>query len=289
MDTRVCKLATTLIILVLLFRKTEGEERYKRASSLGDTCVDDLDCTVHFGNHAECIIGKSGGGVCGCRIGAHFKEDICYETARLGQKCTVNNNCELATGEPAYCVKSVCTCRDGYRPNQNGTECIRIRQLDEPCETDLECVANNSRCGYVCRCTVNYILSRQKDKCLKAADKMGDPCEENEQCSMFLHKATCDATGNCSCPTGFHHIPPNSKCYPNIGLGEMCDNNDQCVVSSAVCSAGICQCEPGFIRSADNSQCNVADNGQKAVHHSWNVLLMTLMLPTIFQYLDAST
>jgi len=31
------------------------------------------------------------------------------------------------------------------------------------------------------------------------------------------------------------------------------------------------------------------DNGQKAVHHSWNVLLVTLALPTIFQYLNAST
>jgi hypothetical protein len=31
------------------------------------------------------------------------------------------------------------------------------------------------------------------------------------------------------------------------------------------------------------------DNGQKALHDSWNVLLITLALPTIFQYLNAST
>jgi len=31
------------------------------------------------------------------------------------------------------------------------------------------------------------------------------------------------------------------------------------------------------------------NNAQKAVHHSWNILLVTLMLPTIFQYHDAST
>lgn len=290
MDTRVCKPATTLIIMVLLFRQAEGVERYKRAPSLGDVCVEDIDCTVYFGNQAECITRQSGAGECGCRKGAHFKDGRCYETALIGQKCTVNNNCQLANGQPAYCVKSVCTCQNGYQPNQDGTECIRIRQLDEPCDTDVECVANNSRCGYVCRCRVNYIQSRQKDECLKAADRMGDPCQENEQCSMFLSRAVCDATGQCSCSTGFHHIPPYNKCYPSIGLGEMCEDNAECVVPSAVCSEGRCECEPSFTASADNSQCNVADNnGQKAVLHSWNVLLVTLTLPTIVQYLDAST
>lgn len=273
--------------MVLLFRQTEGEERYKRASSLGDVCSEDVDCTVSLGNHAKCTIGKGGFGECGCMTGAHFKDGRCYETALIGQKCTVNNNCHLATGQPAYCDKSVCTCQNGYRPNQNGTECIRIRKLDEPCATDRECVTNNSRCSDVCRCRVDYIQSHQKDKCLKAADKMDDLCVENEQCTMFMPRAMCDFTGHCSCISGFHHIPPNSRCYPNIGLGEWCEENAECVVPSAVCSEGICQCERGFIPSADNA-CN-GDNGQKAVHHSWNVLLVSLALLTIFQYLDAST
>jgi hypothetical protein len=30
-------------------------------------------------------------------------------------------------------------------------------------------------------------------------------------------------------------------------------------------------------------------SGQKAVHHSWNVLLVTLTLPTIFQYLSSAS
>jgi len=51
------------------------------APSLGDACVEDIDCTVNFGNHAECIIGKSGAGECGCRKGAHFRGARCYETA----------------------------------------------------------------------------------------------------------------------------------------------------------------------------------------------------------------
>lgn len=50
-----------------------------------------------------------------------------------------------------------------------------------------------------------------------AADKMGDPCVEDEQCTMFLAQATCGAEGRCSCSPGYHHIWPNSKCFRDIG------------------------------------------------------------------------
>jgi hypothetical protein len=39
------------------------------------------------------------------------------------------------------------------------------------------------------------------------------------------------------------------------GMREMCEDNAECVVPSTVCRDGICQCEQGFILSADNSQC----------------------------------
>jgi hypothetical protein len=40
------------------------------------------------------------------------------------------------------------------------------------------------------------------------------------------------------------------------GLSEMCEENAECVVPSAVCSEGVCQCEPSFVPSADYSHCN---------------------------------
>jgi hypothetical protein len=36
----------------------------------------------------------------------------------------------------------------------------------------------------------------------------------------------------------------------------MCEDNAECVIPSAVCSEGRCECEPSFIPSADSSQCN---------------------------------
>lgn len=55
--------------------------KFTGSPSPGDPCVEDIDCSIYFGNHAECIIGISGAGECGCKVGAHFKEDRCYETA----------------------------------------------------------------------------------------------------------------------------------------------------------------------------------------------------------------
>ncbi|XP_021932929.1 multiple epidermal growth factor-like domains protein 6 isoform X2 [Zootermopsis nevadensis] len=206
----------------------------------------------------------------------------------IGGKCKVHNNCYLASGMPAYCDKSECTCPNSHHPNQNGTDCIKTVYLDGPCQTDQECVTENSRCGDVCRCRVNYIQSRKEDGCLKAADKIGDPCSENEQCTMFLGKTTCSVEGHCSCLPGYHHIPPNSKCFPDIGLGGMCEDNAECAVPSAVCSAGICSCGSGLIPDDDNTMCT-GDNGKRTAEHGLIVVLLSLALPRLFEYLKSST
>jgi hypothetical protein len=38
-------------------------------------------------------------------------------------------------------------------------------------------------------------------------------------------------------------------------MGGMCEDDAECVVPLTACRNGICECEEGFIHSADNSQC----------------------------------
>jgi hypothetical protein len=58
----------------------------------------------------------------------------------------VNNNCELSNGQPAYCVKSVCVCQNGYRSNEDGTECIPIkRKFENHVDKALDSLHNPSR------------------------------------------------------------------------------------------------------------------------------------------------
>ncbi|XP_021932926.1 prion-like-(Q/N-rich) domain-bearing protein 25 isoform X2 [Zootermopsis nevadensis] len=289
MDTGSCKLGTKLIVIMgLILRYAAGEDDYQQAIVLGDACEADIQCTKPFGSYAKCATREGGFGTCKCMANAHFKDGRCYETSLIGGKCKVHNNCYLASGMPAYCDKSECTCPNSHHPNQNGTDCIKTVYLDGPCQTDQECVTENSRCGDVCRCRVNYIQSRKEDGCLKAADKIGDPCSENEQCTMFLGKTTCSVEGHCSCLPGYHHIPPNSKCFPDIGLGGMCEDNAECAVPSAVCSAGICSCGSGLIPDDDNTMCT-GDNGKRTAEHGLIVVLLSLALPRLFEYLKSST
>lgn len=271
----------------IIYDNETGFSCLEEASRLGDACEADIQCTKPFGNYAECVTREGLLGTCNCKAGAHFKDGSCYETSLIGEKCKVSNNCYLASGQPAYCDRSLCACPNKYHPNPDGTDCIKTVHLDEPCHSDQECVTENSRCAEVCRCKVNYIQSRQKDKCLKAADNVGEPCEENEQCTAFLMTATCGADGLCTCSPGYHHITPNSRCFRDVGLGDTCEESAECLVSSAACSLGRCQCEQGFSPSEDNSKC-IGENGQEPSQYSLRVLVITFVLPKMSEYFKCS-
>ncbi|PSN57424.1 hypothetical protein C0J52_07310 [Blattella germanica] len=209
---------------------------------------------------------------------SHFKDKLCYKTSKIGENCRVTNNCHLASGLPAYCEKSICRCPLKYHGNSDGTDCIKSANLDEPCANDMECVTENSKCGEVCRCRVNYIQSHRNDSCIEAADSMGDPCQENEQCTMFLLRATCGEDGKCRCETGFHHIPPNSKCHRDLFLGEMCELHEECITQFSECKSGTCQCKQNYKQNREECIFVGSNDGDYASRYSLHLLLFTFLL-----------
>jgi hypothetical protein len=50
-----------------------------------------------------------------------------------------------------------------------------------------------------------------------AADKMGERCEEHEQCTAFLTTATCGSDGLCTCSAGYHNSSPDGRCFKDAG------------------------------------------------------------------------
>ena len=50
--------------------------------------------------------------------------------------------------------------------------CFLVTDLDEPCTSDQECITQNSKCGEVCRCKINYIQSQNKDACLRGLNNL---------------------------------------------------------------------------------------------------------------------
>lgn len=77
-------------------------------------------------------------------------------------------------------------------------------ELGDNCSNDYECVAKDSRCIDVCSCKVDHVMSSDGKRCLKAANSVGEPCQEDSQCQLFLKDTKCGPNGRCSCVENFH-------------------------------------------------------------------------------------
>lgn len=75
----------------------------------------------------------------------------------------------------ASCQRGICTCPYLTHANQDYTECIPDRSLDEDCLNDRECVTSASQCydGF-CKCTDGYVPSENRSNCLKSKYQVSD-------------------------------------------------------------------------------------------------------------------
>ncbi|KAJ8881640.1 hypothetical protein PR048_018126 [Dryococelus australis] len=95
----------------------------KEAEAMGDVCSLDIQCSRPFGAHALCQTGST----CGCREDAHFREDLCYPSVRIGGQCTVRNDCRVGLSTiDAACVRGTCMCQPGFRGGSQGSDCVPV-------------------------------------------------------------------------------------------------------------------------------------------------------------------
>lgn len=66
----------------------------------------------------------------------------------------------------------------------------------------------------VCRCKVDYVLSEDGTRCLKAANSVGEDCQENLQCQEFLRNTVCQ-NNVCTCIEDYHRRGP--VCIRDVG------------------------------------------------------------------------
>lgn len=89
-------------------------------------------------------------------------------------------------------------------------------ELNEHCNSDDECVVENSRCMHnKCDCKVDYVLAEDDKRCLKAAFWIDEECEQQSQCQMILKHSQCGANGTCDCVAGSHRR--GRRCYVDVG------------------------------------------------------------------------
>lgn len=232
------------------------------ASSIGDVCQYDIQCGKALGIHSECkknISQPDKAGRCHCLPDSHYQDGICYKNSRIGEACQVNDNCVILTRNlTAYCDQSRCVCPPYYHSNDFGTDCLPSSDLDGPCTTDDDCITMNSRCKNVCECNIGYVINEKRKDCLKAADNLHEPCEEDKQCTEFLTGTTCDPISQrCNCSLGLHEV--NGACFQSARLHQPCAHKEECLIDSrdlsrVECNGGFCICAK-YYEMVNRSDC----------------------------------
>ncbi|XP_076181864.1 uncharacterized protein LOC143153998 isoform X2 [Ptiloglossa arizonensis] len=251
----------------------------KVATAIGDPCEADVQCRVTFAPYSECREK-----ICQCSDGSRYVEGRCYETVGLGEVCQTNRNCYI---KDSYCVTGFCRCTLKHHPNPRNDGCIPSVELGDKCSNDYECVAENSSCVGVCECKVDHVLSSDGERCLKAASFVGETCQEDSQCRLFLKDAKCDTNGRCSCVENFHRR--GSVCLKDVALNDRCQNHKECItethrdspfteVMSVDCVNGICVCTKDYTITEGLRDCIRYSDSGAAPAISWTRISRVLLI-----------
>ncbi|XP_057662697.1 prion-like-(Q/N-rich) domain-bearing protein 25 [Diorhabda carinulata] len=214
-------------------------------AGFGEPCEKNMQCQLILTENSECYEST-----CRCKDGSHlYKDGRCYVSVLLDDYCSSDGNCWMMDNKFGNCVYGKCICPfDKQVPNTEKNDCIEGRNLGESCDNDNQCIlVENTQCRVTCRCATGFVLSRDETRCLRAATRFFDYCEENEQCSAYLQGSTC-ISNNCTCSEGFHNW--NTQCVRSAGLGGYCSSIEECIpdpkFSNVInCIDGNCQCLPG--------------------------------------------
>lgn len=240
----------------IVYKNRTHVQCLKVAGAIGDPCEADVQCRVTFAPYSECR-----NNICQCSDGSHYVEGRCYESVGLGQVCQTHRNCYI---KDSYCVTGFCVCTLKHHPNPRNDGCLQSIELGEQCSNDHECIAENSRCLQVCSCRVDHVLSSDGKRCLKAANYISEPCEQDSQCQLFLRNSRCGVDGACICERNFHQR--GFECLKDVPLGNRCIRHEECVtemyrdsnstdVMNVDCINGICSCAEDYMMTEELHDC----------------------------------
>ncbi|CAG5035308.1 unnamed protein product [Parnassius apollo] len=217
-----------------------------KEARMGEECVQHIQCHSTMGVHSECT-----SGACACAPNAHLEDDRCYETAVIGDRCVVDQNCYLGeqnTERQAFCVRGYCTCQLQFSPRDNGTRCVRDAVLGEECEDQLQCAGTGLECRGTCRCRDNWVAHQETNSCVEAVKALNEACEYDVQCEGLSGSpgATLCLGGACSCAYSARAAGSPPRCWHKRRPGQECKRDEECVSEEdeqGYCLAGRCTCK----------------------------------------------
>ncbi|CAH2068234.1 unnamed protein product, partial [Iphiclides podalirius] len=222
-----------------------------KEARIGEECVQHIQCHSTMGVHSECAAG-----VCACASNAHLEDDRCYESAVIGDRCVVDQNCylgEQTSERQAFCVRGYCTCQLQFSPRDNGTRCVRDAALGEACEDELQCAGAGLQCRGTCRCRDSWVAHVETNSCVESVKGLNEPCEYDVQCDAL--SGTADARspgatlclgGTCACAYSARAAGNPPRCWHRRRPGQECRRDEECVSEEdepGYCLSGRCTCK----------------------------------------------
>lgn len=269
----------------IVYKNRTHTQCLKVANSIGDQCEADIQCRVTFAPYSECR-----NNICECSDGSHYEEGRCYESVGLGQACQTHHNCYI---KDSYCVTGFCACTLKHHPNPRNDGCIQSIDLGQKCWTDYECIAENSKCIDVCTCKVDHVLSNDGKRCLRAANSVGESCQEDSQCQLFLRNTHCGPDGGCKCNKYFHQR--GTICLKDINLNDRCQTHKECItdtyrdsnsteVMNVDCVDGICMCAEDYAMMEELQDCvRYSDSVSGTATKTWQQTFKIVSLLVVVQ------
>lgn len=166
--------------------------------------------------------------------------EVCLGEKSLGELCNTDDDCPV---EHSVCYSgytdgrpSDCRCVGGYGEDPTWTRCLRFaREVGDPCENDYQCYAylgywDKAVCvNNFCVCATPFIPNVNRDECVEPT-RIGESCSREDECvGTPWHSSTCDASGSCSCRSGFVPSANQTDCLPLAkSLGAQCSEPQQC-------------------------------------------------------------
>ncbi|CAH0600812.1 unnamed protein product [Chrysodeixis includens] len=244
-----------------------------KEARIGEDCIQHIQCHSTTGIHSECT-----NGVCACAPSAHFEDNRCYETAVIGERCVVDQNCflgEVAAERQAFCVRGYCTCQLQFSPRDNGTRCVRDATLGELCEDQLQCAGAGLECRGTCRCRENWVAHNGTNACVESVQALNESCEYDVQCDGLAGSpgAALCLGGACSCMYSARAAGTPPRCWHRRRPGQECKRDEECVSEEdepGYCLSSRCTCK--------NCAPDAKDFGSGAATFSRTPLVISVIL-----------
>lgn len=130
---------------------------------------------------------------------------------------------------------------------------------DDDCTQNAVCSRLDGSTQF-CICDRGHVMFRNKsgDVCLKEAERLGDSCTEDIQCSaMFGSDAVCRTSsprvqGSCQCKPGAVLVA--ALCEIISKIGESCVVSDNCP-AGVYCDRSVCVCPYNHVANSDRTNC----------------------------------